>query len=106
MSILDNELVRKYFGCEPGTDYSTPKHEHGTFIPCIDWMGRKVLAAMQEPIRKGESYLNFANMQDWIKIVDSPKDVEGYHPWGLRLSDKYQPSAIQMGKKECDHQAT
>lgn len=57
MSILDNELVRKYFG----------ENRPGAVIHCDDaktfdyecWLAKRVLDAMQQPIEKGKRYLEW-----------------------------------------------
>lgn len=88
-NLLDNELIRKYFRAEACIHVPLS----GTCDGCI---ALRILCAMQEPIRKGESYLNFANQSDWILLRDCPQEQNSFHPWGLRLPSRFQPE-----KKEC-----
>jgi len=94
MNILDNETVRKYFGCHP-------QHNHwGEFgAKCRNEQAMAILEAMHQPLRKGERYLNQANRTDWILIEDCPKDINDWHPFALRLPDKFQ----EQGKEEHVH---
>lgn len=73
MSILDNELVRKYFGS----------------------FAKPVLDAMQQPIRKGERILVIRSHDGSIMEDVAIRDCDYMHPFDLRLPDEFQ-------KKECD----
>lgn len=90
MGILENELVWKYFGtkhtgCPEGCNY-----DH------FDASSKRVLDAMQQPIRKGERYLNCHAPNDrWAELV-SYEDITNYHPYHLRLPDAHQ-------KQECKY---
>lgn len=89
--LLDNELVRKYFGC-PANDC----REH---VPCYtveQHMAFRVLHAMQQSIKKGERYLNWSDNDGgfYETMAQGDHDAENPH-WGvLRLPDRFQ-------KKEC-----
>lgn len=86
MSLLENELVKKYFGDQPGDitgDY------------CI--MAYRVLAAMQEPIKKGERYLAFLS-NDLIREYTADCNVAG----GVLLGHLRLPSRFQTPEK-CEH---
>lgn len=102
MNLLENELVKKYFGnrhesCPPGCNYG---HE--------EKMAYRILAAMQEPIKKGERYLFIQNYEvpgsnssgyQEILEIESGYDYNIFHPLFLRL-----PSGFQTPEKEeCDH---
>ena len=86
-TILENELVGKYFGCT----VCDPKY-HGLdgFQKC-PYMALRVIEAMSAPIRSGERYLHiqgdgFATEQypGWDSGTDS------FHPFSLRLPDSFQ----------------
>lgn len=92
MSILDNDLVRKYFGCDAWggcpDDSGSNENEH---------IALRIIIAMEEPIGKGERYLDLMGI-DWReenhlptvreKIADS--DLDGLHAYTLRLPDRFQ----------------
>lgn len=87
MTLLDNELVRKYF-CRG----------LGHFDHMFDsWAAQRILEAMQQPIRKGERYLGyFFNTEEW-KVDDAPQNNnDPFHPAMLRL-----PDAFQKQEKKC-----
>lgn len=88
-TILDNELVRKYFGCK---DSKT----HLCFSSDDCHMSYDILRAMQEPIGKGERYLFLAEDQ-WLE--NDSGCYRGFHPKELRLPDRFQPQE----KKECEN---
>lgn len=88
MNLLDNELVRKYFGdcfyknC-PMASTITHKRE-----PC---MAHGVLSAMQQPIRKGERYLGYFFITEEWQVDDAPQNNnDPFHPAMLRLPDAFQ----------------
>lgn len=90
MTILDNELVRKYFGCRAVCteahfiNVGYDEHER-----CMSF---RILAAMQQPIRKGERYLWWFSdkVEEKISDVDSLGCDETAHPHCLRLPDAHQ----------------
>lgn len=88
MSILDNELVKKYFECERG---------------CVckwrgigDHMCRKIVIAMQQPIKKGERYLGL-DMDGAVCERNIYPSSENLHPFSLRLPDQFQPKVTAEG---------
>lgn len=85
-NILDNELVKKYFGVnEP-----EPYYGHG-------WgrTAQAVLHAMQEPIRLHEKHLQILESNGEIIEIQTSIEYFGFHPYHLRLPDKFQ-------KRECE----
>lgn len=86
MNILDNERVRKYFGC--GCETAGCLHPH-----------EAILKSMQEPINKGEKFLWF-NSTTWTLENNSSNTTAEhlFHPYALRLPDQFQPGA----GKECE----
>lgn len=91
MNILDNELVRKYFGSDHNFNCDCSSWEHRALL------SESLITAMQQPIRKGDRALEyFVSMDKWQEIVWSLTPSEGYHPVFLRLPDRFQ------GEKECD----
>jgi hypothetical protein len=97
MNILENELVRKYFGsgrCESCFGQScvvtgVPDHH-----ACMSF---RVLSAMQEPIREGERYLNLFLPTQWRELIlrNGPGYViDGWHSSCLRLPDRFQKKEI------------
>lgn len=87
MNILDNELVRRYFWCNPGCESWESHYSH---------MAHRVLLAMQEPIRKGERYLYWSldYPESWVEQTQT-NDDDSFHPLKLRLPDRFQ-------KRECE----
>lgn len=74
MTILDNELVRKYFSAFGNGET----------------MAERVLTAMQEPIKKGDKYLQLAN-GEWREMEwGLPKTITGFHGFDLRLPSRFQ----------------
>lgn len=91
MDIIDNALIRKYFGREDKESPNTPAG-----------IAYDVLMAMQEPIRKGERIL----------LIDSPRleavsesimnyAINGFHPWYVRLPSRFQAAVCQCGCHDC-----
>lgn len=88
--LLDNELVRKYFGCGPLTaccgnlDGGMP----------VEHMSYRILRAMQQPIKKGERYLVGTHQDtDMWGVVEKTwegTDIRGWHTAYLRLPDRFQ----------------
>ena len=92
-SILDNELVKKFFGdCEHGERSERGSASAWHVRVC---MADKVLRAQQEPIREGEFYLWIDGPVDisYVKCSD-PTSEDMYHPNMLRLPDKFQKKEI------------
>jgi hypothetical protein len=90
MNILDNELVRKYFGCQ--------HKANGRNLICDCVAGdapQKILEAMQQPIRKGEYILQIMPSGE-IHDKNAWVDYDGLHLDLLRLPDRFQ-------KKKCPH---
>ena len=89
MNFIENELMRKYFACE---------QEHKGVVAFEDCcVSRNVLTAMQEPIGIGERYLNTGGTSDsWLELTANSKFGSGYHPYQLRLPDRWQ-------NVTCDH---
>lgn len=83
MNILDNELVRKYFG--EGTAFNSEDHHKKI-------MAFRVISAMQQPIRKGERYISLDGIVEMVAEID----MTGSHFYCLRLPDAFQ-------KQECEH---
>lgn len=81
-SILENELVRKYFGCNPELNYP---HD------CQALMALRVLTAMQEPIKKGERYLDVLRDLTIDERVAETDWGIGLHMGYLRLPSQFQP---------------
>lgn len=73
MNILDNELVRKYF------------YEGDHYL-----MTDRILEAMQQPIKKGDKYLNLFISGEILEHV-SEYAFPAFHSWALRLPDRFQP---------------
>ena len=86
-NILDNELVLKYFGDNSRDPF------------CNQRMAYNILRAMEEPIKKGDKYLEL--MVNGIvreKLAEGVSYVvygDPLHPYYLRLPDRFQ-------KQECD----
>ncbi len=94
-SLLENELVLKYFGCCD----ETPEPEKHT-LPHMGWegaMARRVLRAMQEPIKKGDKIIEWHQ----LGVIETIAmfDMHEYHPINLRLPQRFQPVEPE---KECD----
>lgn len=90
-SILDNELVKKYFGCKAWGGCPDDEDEH---------IALRVILAMQEPIKKGDKYLDIQPRGVIEQGVFSEliwKDMDcknAWHPHKLRLPSWF---------KTCDH---
>lgn len=85
MNILENELVKKYFACDPQAGCF-----HKESQACEAAKAYGILRAMQEPIKKGERRLYVDGMGavwDGIHPVDINPD---YHPDYLRLPSRFQ----------------
>lgn len=114
-SILDNPLVLRYFGCD-GLEH-TPSNKaythwcqtHGS--GCEPFISERILQAMQEPIRKGEKYLDLSN--SWyreknhlgqlpVMIADCDLEpLEEPHFSFLRLPDRFQRQEIDLLCQKC-----
>lgn len=89
MSILDNELVREYFG-----QWTDRKNSRETQF--YEQMSLRVIEAMQQPIKKGDKYLSLIVPGTVSEQVAEVGTLEDFHPYALRLPDRFQ-------KKECGH---
>lgn len=91
MSILDNELVWKYFG--PG-HVLVDNHAKGEYA-------LRVLQAMEEPIKKGELAVWYRQVHDdWVYGHWDGSDLEEFHPFALHVPDRFQPA--QKAAEFCD----
>jgi len=90
-SLLENELVKKYFGegpClgEPNVFQGNCKHKNCTAL--------RILKAQCEPIKKGEKFLTAGCS---MKISECEGDVTVqqvaglFHPYWLKLPSQHQP---------------
>lgn len=95
-SILENELVKKYFG----------SCEHGAYLEkgclCRLSFAENVINAMQEKIKKGERYL-FIEREAYFDVLEGNRDgiscdLDNFHPIYLRLPDRFQPPE----RKSCE----
>jgi hypothetical protein len=86
MSLLDNELVRKYFDV-PIRGPNTMESE------VRQWMSLRIIEAMQAPIKRGERFLVVNNVDNEIRVLEEiwgGKDYFGPHFYELRLPDRFQ----------------
>ena len=98
MSILDNELIQKYFGC---TSLTRTPHV------CRQIAAERVLLAMEQPITKGIRYLSISLLPDSqpaiaeIRCGEYSLECFGFHPRALRLPEEFQekPAETEMQKK-------
>lgn len=100
MKLLENPLVLKYFGC--GTESGSCNGPH----VCIDMRARRVIEAMEQQIKKGEKFLwSFDDGKTWEEhIVTGAEDDKIFHPFNLRLPDRFQPPVEQ--KTCCTYSVT
>lgn len=90
-SLLDNELIHKYFGCN---EVSCPSGHPLGWQECV---ALRILTAMQEPIKKGDLVLCFPDIGSETKEPTAWHcDYEKFHPHLMRLPSRFQP------KKECE----
>lgn len=95
-SILDNELVRKYFDCAGFTDCT--QHD------CKEVVAYKILQSMQQPIKKGEGYLLQLESGEFIARFCGEETRAYFHPYALRLPDRFQkPRKCHCGTSEIIH---
>lgn len=91
MNLLNNPLVRKYFG------YAKCYWDGES---CLHNVCRSelILSAMQAPIRKGERYLEWYGS---TPIIESTAwwDIDAPHQINIRLPDQFQPEK----RKECSN---
>lgn len=88
MNLLDNPLVRKYFGRGSYEEYSPEGYPRS-----VEWISYAVLRAMQEPVKEGELYLaigEYGKVTGPIAFTSS--DNWKFHCQWLRLPDRFQPS--------------
>lgn len=97
MTLLDNELVLKYFGPKEGGIVECCEHEINTVGQRIKRdMSYAILRAMQEPIKKGERYLGrgmLKSTENWLEQTntDGLDYCElNFHPYALRLPSRFQ----------------
>lgn len=101
-SILDNELVKKYFGC----GCFNPNRTCPAIGNCKDEMAGNVLRAMQEPIKNGDRVL-FMNTSGDVK-EDTAASVclpLTFHGTCLRLPSRFQGTEKKECGCSCHHQA-
>lgn len=100
-SILDNELVNKYFPCPD----SSPKHQHNYSSAgwCRALQADLVLRAMQEPIKYGEDYLSDRINEIWNRCHNTTNGLVGFHPHELRLPDKFQKRECECAKTDHEY---
>ena len=79
MNLLENELIKKYFGC-----YKKDCQNRGD-----EEMACNVLHAMQEPIKKGDKFLFNERVDIWTEQTENCED-NYFHPFRLRLPDAFQ----------------
>ena len=85
MNVLDNELVRKYFGCQ--------HKANGRNLLCDCVAGdapQKILDAMQQPIREGERYLYLGYTLNFQEQTSKSDWDTQFHPLSWRLPDRFQ----------------
>lgn len=97
MTLLDNALIFKYFGC-------MDENHHPVYHQCNEkrTIAFKVMEAMEKPIKKGDKVLVLLGCDSEkmeVREDAAPFLTGGFHSYLLRLPDKFQPSE----KKECDH---
>lgn len=89
-SLLNNELVRKYFVSKPLETYACCMEYAEHNKPCV---AVTIIQAMQTPIRKGERYLVTHDDRNWEESTRTtewlPSD-RPWHPLELRLPDSFQ----------------
>lgn len=98
--ILDNELVKKYFGCDPKCKKPNP-------MTCRLVMARDVLDAMQKPIKPGEKSLVLHPIDNtWVEETSVGCDSPRF--FSLRLPEKFQKQKCECWicpsheHKDCD----
>lgn len=86
--LLENELVRKYFGCDLCTsNWGNKSHA------CFERISYRIFQAMSEPIKKGESWLElYGNGRVELNEGYDDDGFDPMHPYFLRLPDRFQPS--------------
>lgn len=97
MSILDNELVKTYFLKGKCTCF-------GIWMECdhLACASERVFAAMEQPIKKDERYM--AVFRDSVikeAIWTNSSDIGGWHPYYLRLPDRFQTKECAHGELKC-----
>lgn len=88
-SLLDNELIRKYFGLQ------NCEHAQQNNACCSGCFAKAVLAAMQQPIRKGEYILQIMPNGE-IHDKNAFMDHAELHLDLLRLPDAHQKQKCQF----------
>lgn len=100
-NLLDNELVRTYFGCRAlcteahFVNVGYDEHER-----CIAY---RILDAMQQPIRKGERYLDINGLSCGAGVKEgvSLLDIYYLHAFYLRLPNAFQPQNQKQENPQC-----
>jgi hypothetical protein len=90
MSILDNELVNRYFGVNAGTPEKARRY-----------MAEKVIEAMEQPVKCGDKYLDLESFEVVVarsRFMSESVNFPEWHPRVLRLPDRFQ----EQPKKECE----
>lgn len=103
--LLDNELVKKYFGgndhnpscgCFADSGKIVPHPECKSKLP-KEMLALRILEAICQPIKKGELAIWHRQVDnDWISGEWDGTELVPFHPYAMRLPDAYQ-------KKECNH---
>ena len=98
MTLLDDPLIKKYFGC---FKKEGEIHEHSYVDECSAQVAFHILAAMQEPIKKGERMLFLPGNHNPISEEVAGDDIPSseIRCW-LRLPSRFQP---QAEKKKWPH---
>lgn len=100
MDILENELVKKYFGCHcpPMANVYGDIHQKNCSPEAT---AMRVIQAMQEPIKKDELVLErFCSKEEEWQVMKSPKDFDAdIHSAFLLLPPRFQKSE----EKKCEH---
>ena len=97
MTLLENELVKTYFGCPPNLRAC---YHHD----CEAEMALRVVQAMEGPIKKGEWILQ--QVCGSVRETTCEVDQTGFHGHLLRLPDRFQeakcgPGIVRNGIYEC-----
>lgn len=90
-SLLDNELVRKYFGCRA---VCTEAHFINVGYDEHEWcMSSRILESMQQPIKKGDRYL-LANFDGSVSEEIGGGLTDYFHAYCLRLPSQFQTEKL------------
>lgn len=102
MSILDNELVRKYFSCDPLDTTQCSRCFHGHGAECYGYdTARRVIAAMERPIKKGDRALFVPNCGPVVEEEYGASFAPPHrHPQWLLLPDRFQLDPVEAKIQE------